>query len=297
MTWFALLALAVSLCIQVQGAEKLRIVTTFLPGFNVAKNVAGDLAAVENLVAGNVSLHDYQLSPGELRKLNGADLVLLNGLGLETFLDRAIKSGGAALKAKLVVMTDGLHRELIHGEALHQREEAGHDHVHDPHVWLDPTLMANAVTNALRALQKADPANAELYAKNAAAYVAKLHALDAELKGRLASVKEVPFITYHNAFGYFVRRYGLKLAGVVERVPEIPPSTRERAELQRVIREKKVKALFSEPGGNAPLAKSIAKDTGIQLGELDPLEMGRLSAESYEEGMRRNAESLLKGLR
>ena len=196
MRWLGWLALTVCLCAQVQGAEKLRIVTTFLPGFNVAKNVAGDLATVENLVPGNVSLHDYQLSPGELRKLNGADLVLLNGLGLETFLDRAMKSGGAGLKAKLVVMTDGLHRELIHGEATHRREEAGHDHAHDPHVWLDPTLMAHAVTNAMRALQKADPANADTYAKNAAAYAAKLRALDAELKEKLAAVKEVPLVDH-----------------------------------------------------------------------------------------------------
>jgi ABC-type Zn uptake system ZnuABC Zn-binding protein ZnuA len=157
--------------------------------------------------------------------------------------------------------------------------------------------MSHAVTNAMRALQKADPQSAEIFAKNGSTYLAKLYALDAELKKQLAPVKGVPFITYHNAFGYFVRRYGLNLAGVVERVPEIPPSTRERAELQRVIRDKKVKALFSEPGGNSPLAKSIANDTGIRLGELDPLEMGTLSAESYEEGMRRNLQSLLKGLR
>jgi zinc transport system substrate-binding protein len=278
---------------------KLRVVTTFLPGFNVAANVAGDLAVVENLVAGNVSLHDFQLSPGELRKLNGADVVMLNGLGLETFLDRAVRSGGASLQRKFVTLTDGLHGELIHGVAAHAREEEGHDHGHDPHVWLDPMLMAHGVTNAMRAMQKADPANAEGYARNAAAYVAKLHALNAELKEKLAAVKGAPFITYHQAFGfgYFARRYGLNLAGVVERVPEIPPSTRERAELQKTIREKKVKALFAEPGGSSALAKSIAGDTGIRLGELDPLEMGVLSKESYVEGMRRNAEALVRGLK
>ena len=84
---------------------------------------------------------------------------------------------------------------------------------------------------------------------------------------------------------------------VVERVPEIPPSTRERAELQKTIREKKVKALFAEPGGSSALAKSIAEDTGIRLGELDPLETGVLNKESYVEGMRKNAEALVKGLK
>ncbi|HEX7858843.1 MAG TPA: metal ABC transporter substrate-binding protein [Verrucomicrobiae bacterium] len=283
--------------LQLFGAEKkLRVVTTFLPGYNVAANVAGDLATVENLLPGNVGLHDYQLSPSELRKLNSADLILLNGLGLETFMERAVRSGGAGLEKKIATITAGLHGELIHGHAPHAREEEGHDHNHDPHVWLDPNLMAHCVTNVLRALQKADAKNAEGYARNASAYVAKLEALDAELKQKLGPVNDTPFITYHNAFGYFVRRYGLKLAGVVERVPEIPPSTRERAELQKTIREKKVKALFSEPGANSPLAKSIAQDTGIRLGELDPLETGELNATSYERGMRKNAEALVKGL-
>src|SRR5688572_11598734 len=158
------------------GAEKkLRVVTTFLPGYNVAANVAGDLAMVENLLPGNVGLHDYQLSPSELRKLNTADLVLLNGLGLETFMERAVRSGGAGLQKKMVTLSDGLHRELIHGHAPHAREEEGHDHNHDPHIWLDPMLMAHCVTNAMRALQKADPTNADAYARNAAAYVAKLN--------------------------------------------------------------------------------------------------------------------------
>ena len=79
--------LLLAFCLGVQGgaAEKVRVLTTFLPGYNIAVNVAGDLATVENLVAGNVGLHDYQLQPSELGKLKGADLVLLNGLGLETF--------------------------------------------------------------------------------------------------------------------------------------------------------------------------------------------------------------------
>jgi zinc transport system substrate-binding protein len=152
------------------------------------------------------------------------------------------------------------------------------------------------VTNAMRAFQKADPKNAEAYAKNAAAYIQRLRALDAELKEKLAPVKAKPFITYHNAFGYFVRRYGLNLAGVVERVPEVPPSTRERAQLQKMIRDRKVQMLFSEPGGSSSLARSIAQDTGIRLGELDPLERGDLTPHSYEQGMRRNAEALRKGL-
>ena len=293
----AFLVLVIS-CLHPRAAqEKLRVITTFLPGYCIAANVAGEAAEVENLLPGNVSLHDYQLSPGQIRKLNTADLVLLNGLGLETFLDRALKNAAPGTKEKTATLSAGLHVQLIHENTqAHQRAEEGHRHSHDPHIWLDPRLMAHGVTNAMRAMQKADPKNAEKYARNAAAYIQKLQALDADIARQLAPVKSAAFITYHNAFRYFVRRYELNLAGVVERVPELPPSTRERAQLQKTIREKNVKALFSEPGGNSPLARSIAQDTGIRLGELDPLETGELKADSYERGMRRNAEALVKGL-
>jgi zinc transport system substrate-binding protein len=282
-----------------QAAEnKPRVLTTFLPSYCFAANVAGDRAEVVNLLPGNVSLHDYQLTPGDLAKIVSADVILINGLGMETFLDRAIQSAGPKTKAKLVTITDGLRAHLIRDDSEHHhREEAGHHHEIDPHVWLDPRLAAQCVTNILRALQQADPANAAVYAQNAARYIASLHALDADLEKELAAVKTTPFITYHNAFRYFVRRYGLNLVGVVEQVPEIAPSNRELSALHKTIRQKQARALFTEPAGSSRLAKQIAKDAGIRLEVLDPLEMGELKPDAYVQGMRRNAAALVKGLK
>ena len=280
----------------VEGAEKkLRVLSTFLPGYCFSANVAGDHATVENLLPGNVSLHDYQLTPGDLAKIKAADLIVINGLGMETFLDRAIQNSGPKTKSKVVTITEGLSQQLIH-EEHHHREEAGHHHAIDPHVWLDPRLAAHCVTNIIRALQKADPENAATYARNGGTYIETLHALDAELVRQLAPVKARPFVTYHNAFRYFVRRYGLNPVGVVETVPEIPPSTRELSALLKTIREKKAKALFAEPAGSTRLAQQIVKDTGIRLEILDPLETGDLKADAYVQGMRRNGAALLKGL-
>mgnify|MGYP003574949091 CR=1 FL=1 len=287
--------------LPLRAAEKqIRVVTTFLPGYCIAAHVAGSHARVENLLPGNVSLHDYQLSPGDLARFSRADVILINGLGMETFLDRAIRNSGPETKTRIVTLTAGFHSELIHQHAQHRAEpghDHAHDHAHDPHVWLDPRLMARCVTNAVRAFQKADPANADAYAKNGATYIQKLHALDADLEKQLAPVKNLPFVTYHDAFRYFIRRYGLVLAGVVEQVPEIPPSARELSSLLKTIREKKVKALFTEPGERSRLAERIAEDAGIKLGVLDPLETGELYPESYERGMRKNAAALLEGLR
>lgn len=285
------------LLLHTEAAEKkLRVVTTFLPAYSFAMNVAGDRAHVENLVPGNVSLHDFQLSPPELKKIVAADLIVINGLGLETFLDRALKNTGT--KAQVVTLADGLHAELIHLEhSENERGGGGHNHSHDPHIWLDLSLAAASVTNLSRALQAADPENAEAYQRNARDYVARLEALDAEIAQQLRPLKSAAFVTYHNAFQYFVRRYELNLAGVVEQVPEIAPSIKERGELSRVIRAKQVKVLFTEPGGKSRLAQQIAKDAGLRLGELDPLETGELTADAYEKGMRRNAAALVKGLR
>jgi zinc/manganese transport system substrate-binding protein len=276
--------------------KKLRVLTTFLPGYCFASSVAGDRAEVENLLAANVSLHDYQLSPADLRKISQADLIVLNGLGMETFLDRALRNVAGDTGSKLVRLSDGLERQLMESGRAH-RAEPGHDHSRDPHIWLDPILASHCVTNVLGALQKADPKNAEYYEANARRYQEALRRLHEDLLKELEPAKGVAFITYHDAFRYFVRRYGLKLAGVVERVPEIPPSAREMGELHQVIREQKVKALFSEPGGGAPLARQIAKDAGIGLAELDPLETGALNRDSYEKGMRKNAAALVKALR
>jgi len=113
---------------------------------------------------------------------------------------------------------------------------------------------------------------------------------------QLAPVKDIPFVTYHNAFRYFVRRYGLNLVGVVEQRPEVSPSGHELKALHTTIRAKKAKALFTEPSGSSRLARQIAKDAGIRLEVLDPLETGELKPDAYVQGMRRNAAALLKGL-
>jgi zinc/manganese transport system substrate-binding protein len=275
-----------------QAAEKkLKVLTTFLPGYSFAANVAGDHAEVENLLPGGVSLHDFQLTPAEIRKVAGADLVFINGLGMETFIERVVANASGA-KDKIVTLSDGLKGQLIEEEHNHHHNEPGHDHGQDPHIWLDPHLAKHCVTNVMNALCRADPANAAQYEKNARAYLERLDQLDAKVRAALAPVKDVPFITYHNAFRYFARRYGLQIAGVVEEVPEVSPSPREMSNLHRAIRGKKARALFTEPGGENRLARQVARDAKIKLGELDPLETGDLSASAYEEGMLRNARTL-----
>lgn len=299
--WALLLVLAL-LGDVARAAEgkKLRVVTTILPVYCFASGVIGEQGTVENLLPANVGPHDYQLSPSDLRKLKEADLVIFNGLGLDNWVLKAVGNAGSARAVELGKLFKG---EIIESGADHldtADHKHGHDHHHgpgNPHVWLDPQLAMRCVTNILAAAQKANPAAAADYARNAEAFLAKLKKLDADIAEKLAPVKEKPFITQHDAFPYFIRRYQLKLAGVVETTPDVSPSPRYLADLLRVIRDKKVPVIFNDAMGSARLSRQVARDAKIRTAELDTLERGKLQASAYEEGMRRNAETLARELK
>lgn len=300
---FALLPLLMfSACTRAaEPATKLRVLTSFLPVYCFTANVAGDLAEVENLLPANVGPHDYQFAPRDMRKLSGAALFVINGHGMEDWLAKALKAAKGSKTATVVEAFADVPKERLISSVphIHLPGEHGHHH-HDgpnPHLWLDPTLAAHAVTNILAALQKADPKNAAGYAANAAHYVERLHALDRDLAAALAPAKGRRIVTYHHAFPYFTERYDLNLIGVIEEVPDVTPSPKYLAALQKVIRDKNVKIIFTEPQFSPKLAQRISKDTGVPLAELDTLETGPLTPTAYEEGLRRNLNTLLKHLK
>ncbi|MBI5802935.1 MAG: zinc ABC transporter substrate-binding protein [Verrucomicrobia bacterium] len=284
-----------------EPATKLRVLTSFLPVYCFTANVAGDHAEVENLLPANVGPHDYQFAPRDLRKLSGAQLFIVNGHGMEDWLAKAMKAAKGSQPPTVIEAYAGVPKARLITELphIHLPGEHGHHH-HDgpnPHLWLDPTLAAHAVTNILAALQKADPKNAAGYAANAARYVERLHALDRDLAAALAPAKGRRIVTYHHAFPYFTRRYGLDLIGVIEEVPDNEPSAKYLAALLKVMREKDVRVIFTEPQFSPKLAQRISRDAKVPVAELDTLETGPLKPTAYEEGLRRNLNTLLRHLK
>jgi len=257
------------LAMAADGAEekrKLKVLTSFLPVYSFTVNVAGDLAQVENLLPPGASPHDFQLSPSERKKFEHADLVILNGLGVEGWLDKLLKES----KKQVVPASAGLGRKI------------------NPHIWLDPVLAAHAVTNILRALQAADPAQAEGYAGNARVFLEKLAGLDADFRAGLAPARGAAIITYHDAFEHLAKRYGLRVAAVVEETAEVSPGPRHLAKLRRTIQAEGVKAIFTDAEHPQKLAEQLSKDFGIRLAALHTLENGELTRAAYEDGMRKN---------
>jgi ABC-type Zn uptake system ZnuABC Zn-binding protein ZnuA len=294
--------LGLSACTRAaEPAGKLRVLTSFLPVYCFTANIAGDLAEVENLLPANVGPHDYQFAPRDLRKLSSAQLFIVNGLGMEDWLAKAVKASKGSKTATVIEAFASVLKTNLVTELPHIHLPGEHAHHHDgganPHLWLDPTLAAQAVTNILVALQKADPKNATGYAANAARYVERLQALDADLTTALAPFKSRRIVTYHHAFPYFTRRYGLNLVGVIEEVPDVEPSPKYLSALLKVMREQDVKVIFTEPQFSPKLAQRISQDAKVPVAELDTLETGPLKPTAYEEGLRRNLNTLLKHLK
>jgi zinc transport system substrate-binding protein len=287
------LILGMQMEVQCAQGQKLKVLTSFLPVYCFTVNVAGDLAEVDNLLPPGIDPHDFQFSVREMKKLGAADMMVVNGLQLEPWLDKILHSSE---KPKFIVeAAGGLKSELIMGAAEQPSEQKSP--VPNPHIWLDPKLAEHAVTNILAALQKADPVNAAGYARNANQYLERLEKLDAELQAGLAPVKGESIVTFHNAFPYFARRYGLKVAGVIEEVPDVQPSPKYLAALGRTIKGEKVKVVFTDRQFSSRLAEQFGRDYHVPTGQLDTLETGEFKPDAYEEGMRNNLRTLEKYLK
>ncbi|MFM7215607.1 MAG: metal ABC transporter substrate-binding protein [Verrucomicrobiota bacterium] len=303
---------------QSTSANRLQVVTSIAPLYCWAVNVAGDRADVASLLPPNVGPHDFQFRPRDIRRVERANLVFLNGLGLESWFSRVFQN--RKIPVRIVEAAAGLStNQMIHGvpelEIGGRKEDHDHDHDHDghghgdghgsgaragapnPHLWLDPLLACHAVSNLVTALGELDRANADYFAERGRAYVARLRALDEELRRGIGALKSRDIVTFHDAFPYFCRRYDLHLVGVIEEVPGTSPSPRYLSELSAAIRRDKVSALFVEPQFDVKLARQLAKDLSIGVATLDTLETGRLTPEAYEEGMRANLRALQGALR
>ncbi len=292
-----LLILLTELCLLnvMPAGEQPRIATSFLPLYCWTANVAGTNATVENLLPPRAEPHEYAFTPGDARKLSQADLIVVNGLNLEGWLPRFLRSAPDA--RNIVKVSAGLDAELIAGEHHHGHSEEDRATDANPHIWLDPQLAAHGVSNILVALQRADPAHASSYATNAYAYMARLNKLDGDIRRMLVSVTNRAIVTYHDAFPYFARRYGLEIAGVVEEVPEVNPTPKYLSRLRAAMRARNIDVIFVAPGGRTRMARRIADDLGVNLVELDTLETGAPSPSAYEELMRANAIVLEKYLK
>ena len=265
--------------------KKLTVLTSFYPIYistiNVTKNIA-DIQVVNMTKPQTGCLHDYQLTPEDLKTLEKADVFIVNGAGMEAFLDKALKQQP---NLKIIEASQGI--DLL-------KDANGED---NPHVWVSISNDILQVRNIAEQLSSIDSAHAAQYKSNAEEYINKLETLRAKMHQNLDGVKNTNIITFHEAFPYFAKEFNLHIAAVIEREPGTEPSPKELEETINTIRDSQITALFTEPQYPAKAAETIARETGAKLYALDPAVSGDLTLDAYINIMEQNLQTLEEALK
>jgi zinc/manganese transport system substrate-binding protein len=289
-----------------QDSGRLKVVATFSILGDVVQNVAGDNVDLTVIVGPDGDAHTFEPKPDQIASLADADLIFENGIGFETWLDDMYSASGSS--AKRVAVTDGLPLLEFNGQsdepATHMSDD-GHDHgEHDPHVWQDVSNVIAEAGVIRDALIAADPAHADAYTANAAAYTTQLQELDGKIKqmvGTLPAEKRI-LVTSHDSLGYFAHAYGFTIAGTALgtlSTEGADPSAGDIARLIDQIKATGVPAIFAENVESQDLMNQIARDASVTL--APPLNTDALSksdgpAATYIALMTYNATTIVTAL-
>ena len=269
--------------------KKFKVVTTFTVIKDIAQNVDGDAAVVESITKVGAEIHEYDPTPQDITKALSADLVLWNGLNLELWFERFFED---VKNVPSVVVTEGIDPMPI--------QEGSYKGNPNPHAWMSPTLALTYVENIRAALVKYDPKNAEIYNKNAAEYVAKIKALDAPLRERLAKIPESQrwLVTSEGAFSYLARDYNLKEAYLWPINAEQQGTPKQVKNLIDLVRANNIPVLFSESTISDKPAKQVSKETGAKYGGVlyvDSLSTKDGPVPTYIDLLKVTVETIAKG--
>ena len=267
-------------------AEPLKVVASFSILADLVRNVGGDRVNVTSLVGPDSDAHVYSPTPADAKRIADAKLIIVNGLGFEGWLPRLVQSSGS--KAKVVTASDGVTPLRLGTDA-------------DPHAWQSVGNAKIYVGNIRTALSAADPANAEQYRANAEAYLAKLDALDREVRDAVAKLPPArrKVISTHNAFGYFAASYGIEFIAPLGVSTESEPSARDIAKIITQIKQAEIPAVFLENITDPRLMQRISAETGARVGGTlysDGLTGEKGDAPTYIDMVRHNIKALTRAL-
>lgn len=284
------------------------VIVTVKPLHSLVVGVMGDTGQTTLLLDNNASPHDFHLKPSQMKAMQKADIIFYIDNDLETFLAHAfetlppsVRKAAVVQKAELIVLPlregggwdthdHGAHEHGAdtHGHEAHEhettqehhkdrhREHAHEDHPHRPerldlHVWLDPENARRITRFISRELGAVYPGNRKIYEANADRLIARLDALDRELKIRLSGLRNRPFIVFHDAYQYFERAYGLNNAGSITFMPDEPPSPKRLQAIRKRLKETEAACVFREPQFSDRLVVTVVEGTNTRSSVLDPL--------------------------
>jgi manganese/iron transport system substrate-binding protein len=274
---------------QTPSNKPFRVVTTFTVIQDIAQNVAGTSALVESITKPGAEIHDYQPTPLDIVKAQSADLVLWNGMNLERWFEPFFQN---VKNVPSIVASEGIAPMGI--------AEGPYNGKPNPHAWMSPTNALTYVDNIRKGLAKHDPANAEAYARNAAAYAAQIKAMDDPLRKRLAAIPEGQrwLVTSEGAFSYLARDYGLRELYLWPINAEEQGTPQQIRRVIDMVRKNKVPVVFSESTVSDKPARQVAKETGAKYGGVlyvDSLSDARGPVPTYLKLLEVTVDTIAKG--
>ena len=290
----AVLAATLSACAPAEESGevggKLKVITTFTVIADMARNVAGNAAEVESITKPNAEIHNYQPTPGDLLRAQGAGLVLWNGLNLELWFEKFFENLDAVPAA---VVSEGVEPMGI--------AEGPYTGKPNPHAWMSPDNALIYVENIRKALAKQDPSNAEVYAANAAAYSQKIRDTVAPIRERLAAIPEERrwLVTSEGAFSYLARDFGLKELYLWPINADQQGTPQQVRKVIDIVRAENIPAIFSESTVSAKPAEQVARETGTHYGGVlyvDSLSDADGPVPTYLDLLRVTSETIAAGL-
>lgn len=274
-----------SLSHETEIEKPVKIVASFYPMYIMALNITQGIPEVQlvNMTKPDTGcLHDYQLTPGDMKTLESAQILIINGAGMESFLQQIIKQ-----QNNLKIIDASIDLDLI------QESDQGVN----PHLWVSISGAMDQVNNIGQQLAEIDPQHSSLYLANTKKYIDKLTELKTRMHQELDQIENKNVITMHGAFPYFAREFNLNVLDVIQKVPGSEPSAGELAGIINEIKYTDVSAIFIDPKDAYQSAKVIADETGIQVFQLDPGTSGPLEPGAYIRIMEKNLEVLVEALK
>ncbi|MCG8709943.1 metal ABC transporter substrate-binding protein [Brenneria sp. 4F2] len=272
-----------------QAAEKLKIVTTFTIIQDIAQNIAGDAATVESITKPGAEIHDYQPTPRDIVKAQSAQLILWNGMNLERWFERFFDN---VKNVPAIVVTEGIEPLAIRGGSYNGNP--------NPHAWMSPSNALIYIENIRAGLVKHDPANAEIYNRNAKTYAEKVRAIDAPLRARLARIpaQQRWLVTSEGAFSYLAKDYQFKEVYLWPINADEQGSPQQVRHVIDTVRAEKIPVVFSESTISDKPAKQVSKETGAKYGGLlyvDSLSNEKGPVPTYIDLLKVTVETIAKG--
>jgi zinc transport system substrate-binding protein len=258
--------------------KKILVAASILPLGDFCRHLGGDRVEVQVLIPPGASPHVFEPTPSVIAKANRAPVFVYIGAGLEPWAERILRARGsqnltvveAAAGMPLLMEAESHHKP----EESHKAESEEHKHGHEggnPHIWLDPVLAKDICRRIAAALIKVDPAHAGEYEANLKTYLASLDELDREYRSHISTWSRRGFISFHPAYSYLAKRYGLQEVGVMELAPGREPTPRHMQELVAAIRSSGIRVVFAEPQLNPRVAQVVAREAGVKVLMLDPI--------------------------